>query len=189
MSMRFMLIHGFAFVPGSADNEPGSGDNFPLDSWKAADDLFWLFLLAIALWSVAMFLLYQSIAFQRWVTAEDKKAPDPSAGVAIAWLLSVAILALWFWRWVTLEWNGVGEVDAALVQDFFTKSRDFALAPLVASIPPAAIALFKFSLAGAMPKAVLEGSSSRSPLAASVAALFAVLQLASSVVTLVVFFR
>src|SRR5687767_12071455 len=119
MSMRLMLIHGLAFAPGSADNEPGSGDNFPLASGEAADDLFWLFLLAIALWSVAMFLLYQSIAFQRWVTAEEKKAPSPSAGAGIAWLLSIAILTLWFWRWAILEWNGVGEIGAALVRDLF----------------------------------------------------------------------
>ncbi|MDQ2920175.1 MAG: hypothetical protein M3R52_00960 [Acidobacteriota bacterium] len=150
----------------------------------------WLLLGAIALCVISGFLLHQGVAFQRWVTGGEEGAPDPKAGVELAWVSSVAMAGVWVLYWF-LSLPGFEREGQYLLFRVLTRSKDLAPAPLLASMVPGALAVFKFLLAGSMMQAAHRERSPliRSPLAAITGAVFAILQIAASIVTLIMFFR
>src|SRR5262249_35858200 len=76
------LVQSGGSVPAPADIDKPLG---PLDQP-------WLLLASVAMFAISFFLLHQAVAFQEWVTAKDEAAPNPRAGVGLAWALSLALV-------------------------------------------------------------------------------------------------
>lgn len=154
---------------------------------------FSLLLVALALWGIALVLMYQGVAFQRWMSAGDKTAPSPEAGVGAGWGISVSVLSLWLFRWAMLS-VASGTEDPPFIQFIsllFHPPRELIVAVLVASVPPGMVALLKFLLAGSQARRIEGGSegTAQSPVAAFAGIGFALVQLVASIFTIILFLR
>jgi hypothetical protein len=153
----------------------------------------WFLLLGIAWFGIAVFLLNQGVAFQRWATSSDEQAPNPRSGVQSAWIISIIIIALWalYWLVYNKDFIRLYGLLPALLGDLFNDPREFAQLPILASITPTAVALFKFLLSASAMRGTFgsSGSITRSPAPGLVAALFSAVNLAGSIATLITFFR
>lgn len=185
--------------PTSASTTPPTSDgNFaqttipaPPDRIPGVLDQPWLLVASVAMFFISFFLLYQAVGFQEWVTAKDEAAPNPRAGVGLALALSLAMVVFSVLYWIVHHPHPphLAGPDAFL---WFTSNRpsELATGPLLGSIVPAAMAIFKFVTAGF----IMRGNAqelpalSRSPTAALAGAGFALISLAGSIATLVMFF-
>ena len=61
----------------------------------------WLLLASVAMCAMSFFLLHQSARFLKWVTAKDETAPNPWSGVVFAYILSLAIIELSCFYWMS----------------------------------------------------------------------------------------
>lgn len=154
---------------------------------------FSLLLVALALWGIALVLMHQGVAYQRWASADDETAPSPEAGLVGGWGLSVSVLALWFFRWTILSAASGAEEESfvAFISTLVYPPRDLIITVLVASIPPGMIALLKFFFAGSQAPSVKAGTEGggRSPVAAFAGIGFALIQLVASILTIILFLR
>jgi len=155
----------------------------------------WHVPLALGLFVVSMFLLYQGVAFLRWVTKNEEDAPNPRAGTRIAWALT-GVIILFFWLqpligtpFLEHAFNQ-SEPFAFLVGGFsfflLGKPEAFSQALLIASIPVGMLAAFKFVMAAALARSSEAPPSalSRSPMAVLAGAICVVIQLAGSIASL-----
>lgn len=151
---------------------------------------FLFLLFSLTLWVIALFLLHQGVAFQKWTTSQDEKAPDPEAGLVMSWVLSFVIIFLWYF-YLLISRKLSLETGADLLWYTFMESREIVPAFLLASIVPAVIAIFKFLITGSSLRSfpVQNFPCMRSPLSALVGAIFAAVQLTASIATLIMFFR
>jgi hypothetical protein len=150
------------------------GSNFiSLPPPPAAPVPLWHVPVALGLWIVSMFLLYQGVAFLSWaIREEDKEAPNPKSGIILAWILTASLILFFY-----------------LNSD--KKPDGFSLALLFSSLPIGAFAAFKFGIAFFFARSSPSSSPSRtrSPLWLLVLCIFNFLQFAGSVATLIAFFR
>ncbi|MEK6280787.1 MAG: hypothetical protein AABN95_10575 [Acidobacteriota bacterium] len=163
----------------------------PIDPLPGVLNQPWLLVASVAMLSVSFFLLYQAVAFQKWVTAKDDDAPNPQAGVGLAVALSLAMVLFSILYWIVYHPHppqGPGlEVFLWVMSN---RPSELATGPLLGSIVPGAMAIFKFVTAGF----IMHGNAqevpplSRSPKAALAGAVFALISLAGSIATLVMFF-
>src|SRR4051812_37549249 len=65
----------------------------------------WHVPLSLGLWAVSVFLLLQGIAFLRWVTKDQKDAPDPGSGFGLAVGLTIAIFLFFYAPWLLLSFH------------------------------------------------------------------------------------
>ena len=189
------LNTGRNVVSGGTTTTPSSGGTVPapLDQISGPLDQPWLLMASVAMFFISFFLLYQAIGFQEWVTAKDEAAPNPKAGASLALALSLAMVVFSVLYWVVRHPHppfveGMGtDVFLWLVSN---RPSELATGPLLGGIVPAAMAIFKFVTAGF----IMGGSArelpplSRSPTAALAGAVFALISLAGSIATLVMFF-
>jgi hypothetical protein len=146
--------------------------------------------------AISFFLLHQAAEFQRWVTANDKAAPGSRAGIGLAWTLGILMVLCSALYWIFLHPLPPnllgGRAEPGEVISWFVSSRpsDLAPGPLLGSIAPSALAVFKFLVAGFIMRAAGPEAPplSRSPAAALAGALFALISLAASIATLIMFF-
>jgi hypothetical protein len=151
----------------------------------------WLLLASVAMFVISFFLLHQAVGFLQWVTAKDKAAPNPWAGVGLAVALSIAMILFSTTYWL-VHHPPHHEVTGPDVFFWVISNRpsELATGPLLGSIVPAAMAIFKFVTAGFIMRGAGQESPplSRSPTAALAGAVFTLISLAASIATLVMFF-
>lgn len=151
----------------------------------------WLLLASIAMFAISFFLLHQAVGFQKWVTSKDEAAPNPQAGIGLSWALALAMVLFSVLYWLVrhpfdLFYTG----PEAFRWVISNRPSELAIGPLLGSVVPAAIAIFKFVTAGF----IMHGAGqevpplSRSPMAALAGALFTLISLAASIATLIMFF-
>lgn len=152
----------------------------------------WLLLASIALCAMSFYLLLEAARFQKWVTAKDETAPNPWAGFAFTCFLSLAMVGSWTAYWMfchqppfDLEWP-----DGVFLWVIANRPSELAVGPLLGSVVPAVMAIFKFTMAST----IMHGAGketpalSRSPMSALVGAIFSLITLAASIVTLIMFY-
>lgn len=120
---------------------------------------------------------------------KDEAAPNPWAGVGLAWALSLAMVVFSVAYWIFHHPPPFAKPNV-----FFwvisNRPSELATGPLLGSIVPAAIAIFKFVTAGF----IMRGNAqelpplSRSPLAALAGAVLALISLSGSIAGLIRFF-
>jgi hypothetical protein len=147
----------------------------------------WLLLASIALFAISFFLLHQAVAFQKWLTGKDEAAPNPWAGVALAWGLALAMVLFSTFYWLLRHPPHPGDTGPEAFRWIMSnRPSELAIGPLLGSIVPSAIAIFKFITAGF----IMRGAGtevpplSRSPVAALAGAIFTLITLAASIATL-----
>lgn len=182
MDMNFLMLNTFGQMSGTPPDI-----NIPLGPL----DQPWLLLVSVAMFTISFFLLHQAVAVQKWVTAKDEAAPNPWAGVGLAWAISLAMVVFSVAYWIFHHPPPVagGEPNIFL---WVTSNRpsELATGPLLGSIVPAAIAIFKFVTAGF----IMRGNAqelpplSRSPSAALAGAVLAFISLSGSIAGLIRFF-
>lgn len=159
----------------------------------------WHVPVAVGLWTISIFLLYQGAAFFKWVAKGGKNAPDARAGVILAWILSAGSL-LFFYFQSTIIVSGGFETDPdrwifdfimGLVTFSFKDPNGFSQALLFSSLPIGIIAAYKFVIAVSLARSTHVKTSARtqSPVALLIGWIFTLLQLAGSVASLVAIFR
>jgi hypothetical protein len=151
----------------------------------------WLLLASIALFAISFFLLHQAIAFQKWVTAKDESAPNPRAGVGLAWGLALAMVLFSTVYWLVRHPPHPGDTGPEAFRWVMSnRPSELAIGPLLGSLIPSAIAIFKFITSGF----IMRGAGndvpplSRSPIAALAGAIFTLISLSASIATLIMFF-
>jgi hypothetical protein len=159
----------------------------------------WHLPVAVCLWTLSIFLLLQSIAYLKWAAKGDDDAPDPRAGITLAWGLTAGIMLFFFFNslifhdlWFERFHEGwLGAVLLGLVIFPFKESEAFSQALLFSSLPIGILAAFKFLMTGSLVRSAQATPSalSRSPFALLAAGLFTLLQLAGSVASLIALFR
>jgi hypothetical protein len=142
------------------DFSGGTPSPEPIDQLPGVLDQPWLLVASVALFAISFFLLYQAVGFQQWVTAKDEEAPNPRAGIVLAWALSLAMVVFSILYWVVHHPQPphlVGRDDFL----WFLSNRpsELATGPLLGSIVPAAMAIFKFVTAGF----IMRGNAQESP--------------------------
>lgn len=153
----------------------------------------WNVPIALGLWAVSVFLLLQSVAFLRWVTKADDDAPNPRAGVNLAWIVAGLILIFFYIPWF---FNRYAKPDtfalfAGLLAFPLRGPESFSQALLLSSLPIGALAAFKFMIAASLARSPTARASAltRSPITILAAGLFTLLQIAGSVASLLSLFR
>jgi hypothetical protein len=164
----------------------------------------WYLPVALGLWAVSIFLLLQGAAFLKWATKGDDDAPDPRAGIKLAWALTAGILLFfyvqssWFDGIVAINVNRnqsnstwLAGLIIGLVLFPFKEPEAFSQALLFSSLPIGILATFKFLMAASLVRSTEPTSSAltRSPLSLLTAGLFTLLQLAGSIASLMALFR
>jgi len=149
----------------------------------------WLLLVSIAMFAMSFFLLHQAVGFQQWVTGKDESAPNPRAGVSLAWAISLVMIvgsvAYWFVRHPPNP-----EEPNLFLWIITNRPSELAAGPLLGTMVPSMMSIFKFATAGL----IMRGNAqelpplARSPAAALAAALVSLISLAGSIATLVMFF-
>jgi hypothetical protein len=152
----------------------------------------WLLLASIALCAMSFFLLLEAARFQKWVTAKDETAPNPWAGFGFACLLSFAMVVSSTGYWMLCHppsFDLVG-ADDVFLWVIANRPSELAIGWLLASVVPSVMAIFKYVMASTiMHSADKETPAlSRSPMAALVGAIFSLITLAASIVTLIMFY-
>jgi hypothetical protein len=152
----------------------------------------WLLLASIALCAMSYLLLFEAAKFQKWVTANDETAPNPWAGFKFICILSFALVFISTGYWILCHpppFDLVGP-DRVFYWVLANRPSELAVGPLLGSVIPAVMAIFKFTMASTiMYGAGKEAPAlSRSPMAALVGAIFSLITLASSIVTLIMFY-
>lgn len=183
-----------AFQVGGERPSGGGGDiGGPLDTSAIPlpQDPFsysspWLLFGGLAALAIALYLLHDSADFQRWASAEEKTAPDSYRGIIIGWATTILITAfglLWFQR------SSPGNED--LITDLLEYPGSAAPIFLIASIPPTAIAIVKYFIAIPMlrPTTADPAERNRSVTSAIIGGTISCINLAASVVTLIVNLR
>jgi hypothetical protein len=160
----------------------------PLEVPPVENLSFSYFLVALVLLGVASLLLYQAAVFQRWATAEVEDAPNPNSGLPGAWVLSALILFAWHFQWLfsSATYFSSESVSEQFVSTIFNPPQELVVALLLASVPPGLLALVKFSFAGSLGRRSAP-ETKKAPLAALVAATFALIQLTASIITILRF--
>jgi hypothetical protein len=139
--------------------------------------------------AISIFLLYQAVSFQRWVTKEDKDAPDPDAGLQIAWGTICCTIAIWIYYLYLQEARYLSGNEFVIY--LINNPKKLAPALLLASCVPGFLSLFKFAFIASLARsASAQGSeASRSPMAVVAGFAFSAISLAGSIATLIQFFR
>lgn len=153
----------------------------------------WLLVASVGMFVMAFFLLHQSAGFQKWVTAKDNAAPNAWAGFGLALALSVAMLVFSVVYWIASHPHPPLEaMDGPHIFLWVMSNRpsELAAGPLLGSLVPAAMAIFKFVTAGFIMRSGAQElpQMSRSAAAALAGAAFSLISLAGSVATLAMFF-
>jgi hypothetical protein len=153
----------------------------------------WLLLASVSILIIAQFLLSESISLQKWVTSDKENAPNPEAGYFTSLFSTLLILMLWVFYWGTTlhgEFVPKERLFEELLRDIFDNPNRFVPAFLVASIVPATMAAFKFFVTTSLIQTISQESSSYkySPIMAIFGAIFSLLQLFASIVTLIMYF-
>jgi hypothetical protein len=159
----------------------------------------WHVPVAVGLWTISIFLLYQGAAFLKWVTKGEKTAPDARAGVILAWILSAGSL-LFFYFQSTIIFSGGFETDTTrwmfdfiigLVTFSFKDPDGFSRGLLFSSLPIGVIAAYKFVITVTLARSTQVKTSARtqSPVTLLIGGIFTFLQLAGSVASLVAILR
>jgi hypothetical protein len=190
MSIPLLVLTTFVqLTPGAQGNTdtPGVSINpsAPLDNP-------WLLLASVAMFAISFFLLHQAVAFQKWITAKDEAAPNPRAGVGLAWGLALAMVVFSTLYWLVGHPPPQPGVAGPEAFRWFMSNRpsELAIGPLLGSTIPSAIAIFKFITAGF----IMRGAGkevpplSRSPVAALAGAIFTLISLSASIATLIMFY-
>ncbi len=146
-------------------------------------------LISFVVWCLAFFLLHDAGRFQKWQSADDSHAPNPLAGTELAWIVSLSVLVLWGLYVMFLFRLRVPAffylTDDQRISLLLGESRLLVPGVLIAALFPAAVAVFKYvtaTLAIRTPGGI-PGPRSRG----LAGALVALINLAASVATLVVF--
>jgi hypothetical protein len=181
----------------TATTPTNGGDHFTVTAPAAPDripgvlDQPWLLVASVAMLSISFFLLHQAVGLQGWATAKDETAPRPGAGVGLTWTLSIAIIAFSFLYWIVHHPHPPNlKGPEAFLWFISNRPSELAPGPLLGSIVPAVMAIFKFVTAGF----IMRGNAqelpplARSPTAALAGASFALISLAGSLATLIMFF-
>lgn len=157
----------------------------PPEPELASFDL-WIFLFSVALFSISFFLLHQGVAFQRWVVSNEKNAPDPNSGVMMSWMLSIMMILIWVLHSLLFREFWIGSFTETIFY-VLENPLDFSPAVLIASVVPAAVALYKFLITGSLMRALpdTKNSVSRSPVAVMAGAICTLLTLCASIATLI----
>jgi hypothetical protein len=136
-----------------------------------------LLLAALTLLTFSLVLLHHAVAVQGWVTADDKHAPSPTAGVVVC-LIGAGVVAFVSCATISILFDIKDPFDA-----FFFAPRLYIPAALLASFLPGALAALKL-LTAATVKSDGPGRGS-----ASVGAVIAVINFIASIATLVAYVR
>ena len=169
----------------------GGGTVSPPPPMGAVDEP-WLLLASVVMCALSFFLLHQAVEFQKWVTAKDKSAPNPWAGVGLACGLAIGMVlfSLLYWR----VRHGAPDSELSGRDSFlwFISNRpsELAVGPLLGSIVPYAMAIFKFVMASFIMRDTDQESPplSRSPRAALAGAILTLISLLGSIAGLIRFF-
>lgn len=162
--------------------EPGGGA-MPVGLHSGSWD-FSILLGAAVFWVLSMFLLNQASSFQKWRTSGQDDAPDPHAGEILAWLVSFSVFGVW-----SLYLIVVFQIPLEYLIHFtLSNPKTFVPAPIIASIFPAAVSVFKFLIYSST-KIDASGSEVKGPsqLSALIGGLISFLQVCASIATLLMF--
>ena len=196
--LAMYLFDGQAVINGTTGLGNGmSGVTNPSQPPIPSLDQPWLLLASIAMCAMSFFLLHEAVKFLEWVTPKDKEAPNPKAGIVFTWVISIAMVVFSCIYWIfchSLPHGVLGpEVDSPL--PFFhwvisNRPSELATGPLLGSLVPAAMAIFKFVMAGFIMRSTDQETLplSRSSAAPLAGAIFALIQLTGSIATLIMFF-
>lgn len=183
MCIYVLVLHTVVQMSASGDIDTPAAATSP----EAPLEDPWLLLASIALFAISFFLLHQAVAFQKWVTAKDEAAPNPWAGVGLAWGLALAMVLFSTFYWLLRHPPHPGDTGPEAFRWIMSnRPSELAIGPLLGSIVPSAIAIFKFITAGF----IMRGAGtevpplSRSPVAALAGAIFTLITLAASIATL-----
>lgn len=141
-----------------------------------------LLVLSVVLFTISLYLAYEGSRFQKWTTAGDEAAPDPKSGLDYLGLVSIIILLLWVPYWIYLPGD-----RGNFMEFIVTNARSFSPAFFLASIPPAMVALLKFSVAAysSYYGGNKKGVRLRSPVPSLLGVIITLISLSASIVTLV----
>ena len=145
-------------------------------------------ILAAVLFSLALFLLFQAIAFLIWASKGDEDAPQAKAGIGFASISSIVVILIWvIFLYVHLE-NPYEPSFGPWLKGLFFDEPTLLVPPiLIASVIPSTLALYKFVIANSFirAKTLPESGYARPPIVALMGAAFTILQLAAAIVTLI----
>lgn len=148
----------------------------------------WYVPIAVALWSISIFLLYQGAAFFKWVAKGGKTAPNARAGIALAWVLSGGSFIFFFFQSPLADHE---ILPLGLVTFLSRDPEAFSQALLFASLPIGVFAAYKFLVTVSLARStqIKASSPAQSPVALLVGGIFTLLQLAGSIASLIAIFR
>lgn len=185
MSIPLLVLATFVQLIADSFGDTGTG-SISINPAAPLEDP-WLLLASIALFAISFFLLHQAVAFQKWVTGKDEAAPNPWAGVGLAWGLALAMVLFSTFYWLLRHPPHPGDTGPEAFRWIMSnRPSELAIGPLLGSIVPSAIAIFKFITAGF----IMRGAGtevpplSRSPVAALAGAIFTLITLVASIATL-----
>jgi hypothetical protein len=173
-----------------ATNYPaGSGSTPPISGTPPADGDFLLLLISAGLLTLTVFFLYQAASIQRWMTKGEEDAPNPDAGLNLAWGIVSGVIMLWC-MYIYIK-EAKYYVKPNLVGYFMDNPKRLAPALLLSSCMIGFLTLFRFAMVWSFfrSSSVEPSKSPRSPATAIVSFVFSAVSLAASIATLVQFFK
>ena len=102
---------------------------------------FVLFLIALLLWGISLFLVAEAAKTQKWALGDRDGVPDPYSGVAMAQLLSMLFIVLWFGRIFVLTQPSPDPIH--FVSQLLVKPEQLTPGILLAVFPPVIVGLVK----------------------------------------------
>jgi hypothetical protein len=188
-----------------ADSAPGSLSNTSAGIGNYSPDVVIdvyigpaVLLGSLALFLLSLFLLRQAVRLQLWANRDEGDVPPLGSGTALTIIFGLITIFVWFAYWINI--HGVfplafskegflGDLIMNLVYVIAWYPFEFALMFVVIGIPPAVIALLKFTMVSSVLKFrnanANEDDHISSPGSALVGAMFSLLNLLGSVASLV----
>jgi hypothetical protein len=165
------------------------GGGIPIQAATLND--FVLMIFSIVLLVISLFLLHQSVAFQTWASRDDPKAPNAKAGLIFVRISLIFIFLLCILFFIRNNYLDESNPVMGFIRLFSDQPRLLVAPAVIASVIPSIIAIYKFAIANTFIRAGTQSDSKyvRPLLTALVGIMFTLLQLAASIVTLIMFWR